>query len=158
MIRRRSHCSDGLKARKQHYLFHRTNFHHGWTRLSYCHTTCTFRKHTPLEESSLKIRPYVIQVTCIEGGREITGGETEWMTRAKTQNTLDYWKSQQVRILHLAQASLVTYQQDTTQGDVTSMKPFPLKDKAHLAQNLHSISWPKWHWIHESKTHRLIYF
>lgn len=51
--------------------------------------------------------------------------------------------SQQVGILHLAQTSLVT------EGDITSMvistiKPFPLKDKAHLAQNpqkLCELSW-----------------
>lgn len=70
------------------------------------------------------------------------------MTSKNAQNTLGYQKSQQVRILNLAQAPLVTYQQDTAQGDITSrvlstIKPFPLKDKAHLAQNLHSSSWPR---------------
>lgn len=38
MIGRRSHCSDGPKAKKQQYVLHRTNFYYDRTRLSYCHT------------------------------------------------------------------------------------------------------------------------
>lgn len=87
MIGRRSHCSDGPKAKKQQYLLHRTDFHHERARLSYGHTTRTFRKYTPLEEYGLKTRPYMIQVTSIQGGRESTGGEIEWQEQKCTEHT-----------------------------------------------------------------------
>lgn len=74
-------------------IYYRTNLYYDRVRLSYHHTTCTFRKYTPLEESGLKIRPYVIRVTCMEGGRESIGGEIEWVTSKNAQNIPDYQKS-----------------------------------------------------------------